>query len=115
VTWVEISPDGKTVTQTWESGKMVIQSTAGYTESHLVHVVAFDAAGNKTESEKVRFYVIHKPKPEEEQPSGAIWWFDSGWARLLDRMDGWPAAAATLSPSPPPRPVGRAPGSSWTT
>jgi len=114
VTWVEISPDGKTVTQTWESGKMAIRSTGGYTESHLVHVVAFDAAGNKTESEKVRFYVAHKPKEKEEAPSGAIWWFDAGWAGLLDRMGRWPAVAAIL-PSPTPRPVAWVSRRSWAT
>ena len=65
VTWVEVSPDRKTLTQTWESGMMVISSTHGYTESHLVHVIAFDAAGNKTESDPVRFYVIHRPKAEK--------------------------------------------------
>ena len=108
VTWVEVSPDGKTVTQTWESGKMAIQGTGGYTESHLIHVVAYDAAGNKTESEKVRFYVIHKPKEkEEEQPSGAIWWFDAGWAGLLDRVTRPPAVAAIPLLSPPPRPPTR--------
>jgi hypothetical protein len=74
VTWVEVSPDGKTITQTWESGAMVISSTHGYTESHVVHVIAFDAAGNETESEKVRFYVIHKPKKKEEEATGALWW-----------------------------------------
>ncbi len=74
VTWVEVSPDRQTVTQTWESGFMVIASTDAYTESHLVHVVAYDAAGNETESEKVRFYIIHKPEEEdEEKESGAIW------------------------------------------
>jgi len=75
VTWVEVSPDGNTVTQTWESGFMVIASTEGYTESHLVHIVAFDAAGNETESEGVRFFVIHKPeeKEEEQGETGAIW------------------------------------------
>jgi hypothetical protein len=35
-------------------------------------VIAFDSAGNKTESEKVRFYVIHKPKKEGKQ--GDIGW-----------------------------------------
>jgi Bacterial Ig domain len=99
VTWVDISPDGKTVTQTWESGKMAIQSTAGYTESHLVHVAAYDAAGNKTESEKVRFFVTHKPKEKKEgQPSGEIWWFDAGWAGILERESRWPPVAAISSP-----------------
>jgi penicillin-binding protein 1C len=73
VTWVEVSKDGETITQTWESGKMIIASTGGYTESHLVHVTAFDAAGNETESEKVRFYVIHEPKEEKGGESGALW------------------------------------------
>ena len=81
VTWVEVSPDGKTITQTWESGFMAISSSNGYTESHAVHVIAYDAAGNQTESEPVRFYIRHKPKEEEEKTgavrpqgeSGAIW------------------------------------------
>ena len=78
VTWVEVSPDGKTITQTWESGFQVVASTGGYTETHQVHVVAYDAAGNKTESEKVRFHVIHQPEEEEQEEgaseSGALWW-----------------------------------------
>jgi penicillin-binding protein 1C len=89
VTWVEVSADGKTITQTWESGLMIISSTHGYTESHLVHVVAFDAAGNEMESEKVRFYVVHKPeeKEEEEGETGAIWWRSPDLlAGLQDRM-----------------------------
>lgn len=93
VTWVEVSPDGKTITQTWENGMMIIASTTGYTESHVVHVVAFDAAGNRTESEKVRFYVIHKPKPQEEK-KGAAWpllW--SKWAKVGRRKQ-----IAILSP-----------------
>jgi hypothetical protein len=78
VTWVEVNTDTKTITQTWENGMMVISSTHGYTESHLVHIVVFDAAGNETESEKVRFHIIHKPKEEEEDEkkegeTGAIW------------------------------------------
>ena len=75
VTWVEVSPDGKTITQTWESGFMIISSTHGYTESHAVHIIAYDAAGNETESEKVYFSVIHEPKEEEKEKeeTGAIW------------------------------------------
>ncbi len=83
VTWVEVSPDGKTITQTWETGKMIISSTHGYTESHLVHVVAFDAAGNKAESEPVRFYVVHKPKEKKDKEkggTGALWWREEGRA-----------------------------------
>ena len=77
VTWVDVSKDRKVITQTWESGFMVISSTVGYTESHAVHVVAFDAAGNETESEKVRFYIIHEPKEKDKvNESGAIWWRD---------------------------------------
>ena len=72
VTWVEVSADGKTVTQTWESGFMIIASSGNYTESHQVHVVAYDAAGNETESEPVRFFVIHKPKEDETKDSGAL-------------------------------------------
>ncbi|MDD3826385.1 MAG: transglycosylase domain-containing protein [Anaerolineae bacterium] len=95
VTWVEISPDGKTVTQTWESGFMIIASSGKYTESHLVHVVAFDAAGNETKSEPVRFFVIHKPKEKKPEDSGALllrqellaWWDDLGappwWPRAM--------------------------------
>jgi penicillin-binding protein 1C len=75
VTWVDVSEDGKVITQTWESGFMVISSTVGYTESHVVHVVAFDAAGNMTESEGVRFYLIHEPKEKENaDETGDIWW-----------------------------------------
>jgi penicillin-binding protein 1C len=77
VTWVEVSGDGQTVTQTWENGMMVIAKGDVITESHMVHVIAFDAAGNETESDKVRFYVIHKPKEEEKpEETGALWWQD---------------------------------------
>lgn len=76
VTWVEVSPDGKTITQTWDAGTMIVSSTHGYTESHVVKVMAFDAAGNKTESEKVRFYVIHKPK---EKKTGLPLHFHDYW------------------------------------
>ena len=60
------------------SGFGVISDTAGYTETHLVHVIGYDSAGNKTESEKVRIYTIHKPKEEKKetptpQPVGELW------------------------------------------
>jgi penicillin-binding protein 1C len=99
VTWVEVSPDRKTITQTWESGLMIISSTHGYTESHAVHVIAYDAAGNQTESEKVRFNVIHKPKEEdkEKEETGAIWRRDADLlARWRDGVETAPWQPRTL-------------------
>jgi hypothetical protein len=89
VTWVHVNTETKTITQTWESGRMIISSTHGYTESHVVHVVAYDAAGNKIESEKVRFYVIHKPKEKEEEKeeTGAIWWREEELASVFSSRE----------------------------
>jgi len=103
VTWVEVSEDRKVITQTWESGFMVIASTVGYTESHLVHVVAFDAAGNETESEKVRFYIIHEPKEKDKaNESGAIWWGDENLLAILgDRIKAGDQSLWILPGSPP--------------
>jgi hypothetical protein len=91
VTWVEVSADRKTVTQTWGNGMMVIARGDVITESHVVHVIAFDAAGNQTESDPVRFYVIHKPK-EEKKPAetGALWWPD-------ERLPLWTAEGAVAA------------------
>jgi hypothetical protein len=66
-----------TATSVLTSGYGVISDTAGYTETHLVHVIGYDSAGNKTESEKVRIYTIHKPKEEKKetptpQPVGGL-------------------------------------------
>jgi hypothetical protein len=55
----------------------IINDSGGYTETHLIHVVAFDAAGNETESNPVRVYVAHKktePKKESMVPHGALVW-----------------------------------------
>jgi penicillin-binding protein 1C len=100
VTWVDVSPDRKTITQTWDAGTMVISSTHGYTESHVVKVIAYDAAGNKTESEKVRFYVIHKPK-EKKAKQGFLPGDEHLAARLEDGRvaalpDGWPRGPVEL-------------------
>ena len=46
---------------------VMIDESDGYTETHLIHVVAFDAAGNEIESEPVRVFVIHEEEEEEEQ------------------------------------------------
>ncbi|MGQ9492455.1 MAG: transglycosylase domain-containing protein [Anaerolineae bacterium] len=49
------------------TGQGVISDTSGYTETHTLHVIGFDAAGNKTESSRVRIYTIHKPKGEKKE------------------------------------------------
>jgi hypothetical protein len=56
-----------TATAALTTGYGVISDTWGYTETHLIHVIGFDAAGNKTESEKVRIYTMHKPKEEKKE------------------------------------------------
>lgn len=68
VTWVEVSPDRKTITQTWDSGAMIISGTHGYTESHVVKVIAFDAAGNKTERTSS---LLRHPQAQGEKGRGA--------------------------------------------
>jgi penicillin-binding protein 1C len=55
-----------TATAAYTTGYGVISDSGGYTETHLIHVIGFDAAGNRTESEKVRIYTIHKPKEEKQ-------------------------------------------------
>jgi hypothetical protein len=64
-------------TSMWfEGGMGIIQDSGGYTETHVVHVVAIDAAGNEVESDRVRVFVKHKEKKEEEAtvPHGAAIW-----------------------------------------
>jgi hypothetical protein len=52
--------------QVFANGMSIISDTYGYTETHQIHVVAYDTAGNKAESEKVRIYVLHEPEEEEQ-------------------------------------------------
>ncbi len=56
-----------TYTQTYSGGMVIISTTGGYTESHLIHVTAYDSAGNEVESGKVRIWVAHKPEKEKEE------------------------------------------------
>lgn len=69
VTKVIRSPGGVSYLMRWPSGLAVTSNAGGYTETHTIHVVAFDAAGNETESESVRVDVIHEREEEEEAPS----------------------------------------------
>lgn len=61
--------------QVYSGGLTIISDTTsitpalGYTETHTLKFIAYDAAGNKTESEITRFHVIHDPEAlEEKQP-----------------------------------------------
>ncbi len=49
----------------YSGGHTVISTTLGFTETHLVRIVAYDSAGNKTETEPVQIMVI--PKKEEDE------------------------------------------------
>ena len=71
--------DGR-LTQVWANGMTIISDTHGYTETHLIHAIAYDAAGNQTESEKVRARVIHRPEPNKTSsaapPLAPVAWRD---------------------------------------
>jgi membrane peptidoglycan carboxypeptidase len=51
----------------YSGGFSIISTTLGYTETHSIHVVAYDSAGNETKTEPVQIQVKHKPPEEEEQ------------------------------------------------
>jgi hypothetical protein len=51
----------------FEDGHTIISDTHGYTETHLIRVKAYDAAGNVSESEEIRIFVTHEEEEEEEQ------------------------------------------------
>ncbi len=60
-------------TYRWFNGGMgIIYDGRGYTETHLIHVVAYDAAGNETKSRPVRVYVVHK-KPNKGAALPPAW------------------------------------------
>jgi hypothetical protein len=62
--------DSINYTQVFSGGMTIISNTLGYTETHLIHVVAHDAAGNSVESDKVQIFVVHKEEEEEEEEEG---------------------------------------------
>ena len=81
VTQVITDSDGMRM-QVFANGMTIISDTHGYTETHQIHVVAFDTAGNEVESEKVHIYVVHEQ--EEEEQTTALW-LDDRVAYLEDR------------------------------
>jgi len=63
-----ITGENGLVAQFFHDGRgLMINDSGRYTETHLIHVIAFDAAGNEVESEPVRVFVIHKEEEEEEE------------------------------------------------
>jgi hypothetical protein len=67
------------VVQVYSGGLTIVQDTTtitpalGYTETHTLQIIAYDAAGNKTESTPTTFSVIHDPEAlEEKQPEAAL-------------------------------------------
>lgn len=64
MTQVIESPAGLSYYMTWPSGRAIISDTLGYTETHVLHVVAYDTAGNQRESDPVTVHVIHKREKE---------------------------------------------------
>ncbi len=55
----------------FSDGLTVLNTTYGYTETHLIHVVAYDPAGNETKTEPIRVIVIPKKEDEEEEAESA--------------------------------------------
>jgi hypothetical protein len=82
-------------TSMWYDGGMgVIADTHGYTETHLFHVIAVDAAGNETESERVRVYITHKKEEDEEAVLPAL---AMAWPPLETARDEPPRTDGSLS------------------
>lgn len=50
----------------FSGGFSIISTTLGYTETHLLHVIAHDSAGNETRSDPVQVRIIHKKEEEDE-------------------------------------------------
>jgi hypothetical protein len=61
-------------------GHTIIDVRDEYTETHQVHVVAHDSAGNETKSDPVTIIVIPKKEDEEEEPPNGD---DEAWLTPL--------------------------------
>ena len=71
------------VTRLFPDGRAIISDTVGYTESHPVRIVAYDAAGNKTESDTLTIYIVHQEEEKEgEKPA-------SGQTGMLGTGERW--------------------------
>jgi hypothetical protein len=61
--YVQVISGGQTVV--WNT--TAITPGTGYTETHALKIIAYDAAGNKTESATSTFSVVHDPKALEDK------------------------------------------------
>lgn len=64
--WMKVFSGGQTVL--WNT--TVITPGLGYTETHVLEVIAYDAAGNQTESAPTIFSIAHDPKALEDKAKG---------------------------------------------
>ncbi|HID87198.1 MAG TPA: hypothetical protein EYP55_07435, partial [Anaerolineae bacterium] len=62
---IEIEEENYTIQ--FPNGFGVIRDSGGYTETHQIHAIAYDAAGNQVESERVRIFVVHEEEEEEQE------------------------------------------------
>ena len=51
----------------YSGGFSIISTTVGYTETHLIHAVAYDSAGNETKTEPIRIQIKHKEKEKKDE------------------------------------------------
>ena len=69
----------------YSDGLNIISTTLGYTETHLINVIAYDSAGNETKTEPIRVLVEHKEEEDEdEEPtaeSGQQGYLEPAWYR----------------------------------
>jgi membrane peptidoglycan carboxypeptidase len=64
----------------FSGGHTIIDIRDTYTETHQVHVVAHDSAGNESKSDPVTIIVIPKKEDEDEEPPGGD---DEAWLSPL--------------------------------
>jgi hypothetical protein len=55
----------------FSGGMSIISTTLGYTETHLLHVVAYDSAGNEAKTEPIRIQIMHQEKKEDDEEEAA--------------------------------------------
>ncbi|HEX9921931.1 MAG TPA: transglycosylase domain-containing protein [Anaerolineae bacterium] len=53
----------------YSNGLTIISANDSYTETHLIHMVAYDSAGNETKTEPIRVQITHKKEKEKEDPA----------------------------------------------